>query len=156
MSNLYTFTGGVRIRESALEENASRRSSETMPAPSQVEIFFSEGDVPCVSVGDKVLMGQPICTEDSKIMLHSSVSGEVSEIKYNDGNAVSVVINNDGNDTLAPTVKPFGKKLTETTPDEIVAIINNAGICESEDGFSVARRIGCALGNARRLLIDCT
>lgn len=156
MSNLYTFTGGVRIRESALEAVASRCPMETMPAPSQVEIFFSEGDVPCVSVGDKVLMGQPICTEDSKIMLHSSVSGEVSEIKYNDGNAVSVVINNDGNDTLAPTVKPFGKKLTETTPDEIVAIINNAGICESEDGFSVARRIGCALGNARRLLIDCT
>ena len=156
MSNLYTFTGGVRIHESALEETASRRSSETMPAPSQVEIFFSEGDVPCVSVGDRVLLGQPICTEESKIMLHSSVSGEVSEIKYNDCRAASIVINNDGTDTLADSVVPFGKKLTETAPNEIVRIIKNAGICESEDGFSVARRIECALGGARRLLINCT
>lgn len=156
MSNLYTFTGGVRIRESAFEQVASRRSSETMPAPSQVEICFSGGDKPCVKVGDRVLMGQPICTEDSKNMLHSSVSGEVVEIKYDGERAVSAVIGNDGEDALAPSVTPFGKKLTETTPDEIVQIIKNAGICESEDGFSVARRIGCALGNARRLLINCT
>ena len=156
MSNLYTFTGGVRVRESAFEQTASKRSSEIMPPPSQVEIFLSDGDVPCVSVGDTVLMGQPICTEDSKIMLHSSVSGEVAEIKYADGHAASVVINNDGNDTLDKSVVPFEKKLTETSPDEIVQIIKKAGICESEDGFSVARRIGCALGCARRLLIDCT
>ena len=156
MSNLYTFTGGVRIRDSAFEQTASRCPLETMPAPSQVEIFLSDGDVPCVSVGDSVLMGQPICTEDSKIMLHSSVSGEVAEIKYDNGRAVSIVINNDGNDTLADTVVPFGKKLTETAPDEIVRIIKNAGICESEDGFSVARRVECALGGARRLLINCT
>ena len=156
MSNLYTFTGGVRIRESAFEQVASRRPSETMPAPSQVEICFSDGDKLCVKVGDSVLMGQPICTEESKIMLHSSVSGKVLEIKNEDGKATSVVIENDGKDTLASSVTPFGKKLTETTPDEIVQIIKNAGICESEDGFSVARRIGCALGNARRLLINCT
>ncbi len=156
MSNLYTFTGGVRVHESAFEQTASRRSSETMPAPSQVEIYLSDGDVPCVAVGDPVFMGQPICTEDSKIMLHSSVSGEVSEIKYEDGRAVSLVINNDGKDTPDPSVVPFGKKLTETAPDEIVRIIKNAGICESEDGFSVARRMECALGGARRLLINCT
>lgn len=156
MSNLYTFTGGIRVHESAFERTASQHALEIMPAPSQVEICLSESDVPCVSVGDTVLMGQPICTEESKIMLHSSVSGEVTEIKYIDERAVSVVIKNDGNDNPDPCMVSFGKKLTETAPDEIVRIIKNAGICESKDGFSVARRIECALGGARRLLIDCT
>lgn len=155
MSNLYTFMGGVRLRESAFEKTASKSPIDRLPLPAEVELHLPEGVSPSVKAGDSVLMGQPICTDSAKIMLHSSVSGEVAEIRRESGGFV-IVIKNDGNDTPDPSVSRFGKRLTETSPDEIVAIIKNAGICESGDGSSVARRIGCALGNARRLLIDCT
>lgn len=152
MSNLYTFTGGVRIRENMCERMAAKEPISLL-VPNTVEINIPDGAKPSLKVGDRVLMGQPICPDGS---VFSSVSGEVAEIRYEDDCAVSIIINNDKADTPDPSLKPFTKKLTETTPDEIVEIIKKAGIRESVDGFSVARRIGCALGGAKRLLINCT
>ncbi len=152
MSNLYTFTGGVRIRDNAHERMAASEPISIM-IPHEVEINIPDGANPSVKAGDRVFMGQPLCSDGAVL---SSVSGEVIEIKNEDDRTASVLIKNDMKDTPDPSLVPFGKKLTETTPDEIVEIIKRAGIRESDDGFSVAKRIGCALGGAKRLLINCT
>lgn len=156
MSNLYSFTGGIRLHESAFEKTAARTQIEIMPPPENIEISLPQGTELCVAIGDSVFMGQNITSDDSKTVLHSSVSGEICEIKYEDENPVSVVIKNDGTDTPDPSLNPLTKKLTETSPEEIVNLIRRAGIYESVDGFSIARRVECAFGCARRLLINCT
>jgi len=156
MSNLYSFTGGIRLHESAFEKTAARSQIEIMPPPEIIEISLPQETELCISLGDSVLMGQRITSDDSKVILHSSVSGEICEIKYEDEYPTAVVIKNDGEDTPDPSLTPLTKKLTETSSEEIINLIRSAGIYESGDGFSVARRVECALGCARRLLINCT
>jgi len=157
MSNLYTFTGGVRIRESSFEKSAGLSPIKNMPAPDRVRIALRNDTKLSVAEGDYVFMGQMLCEESDPIPVHASVSGKIAEIELDpNGNALAVVIENDKEDARDPEIIPFTQKLTETSPDEIVEIIRRAGICESEDGFSVARRIECALGGARRLLVNCT
>lgn len=153
MSNLYTFTGGVRIPRSASEKSAVK----IMPAPAYVRISLREDTVLSVSEGDHVFMGQLLCADTDKNAIHSSVSGRIAEIVCGaDGKPEAVLIESDGEDARDESIRPFNKKLTETSPDEIIQIIRRAGICESEDGFSVATRIGYAIGGAKRLLINCT
>ena len=78
MSNLYTFTGGVRIRENMCERMAAKEPSSLL-IPNEVEINIPEGARTSLKIGDRVLMGQKICSDGSAF---SSVSGEVIEIKY--------------------------------------------------------------------------
>ena len=157
MSNLNSFLGGIRIQKGNLENVALGMPIEKMPPPDIVRISFSIPSPAAVSVGDRVLWGSPLTGPDVKKAEHASVSGKISDIELDsDGNALSVTIENDKLDELAPSVVPFDKKLTETAPDEILTIIKNAGICESIDGISVARRIECALGGTRRLIVNCT
>jgi len=90
---------------------------------------------PIVQAGDEVKVGQKIAEAAGFISanVHSSVSGTVIAVEPrvhpNKGPGVlSIVIKNDGKDTLADTVKPAGKSLEELTPDEIVDIVKEAGI----------------------------
>ncbi len=88
---------------------------------------------PIVEVGDHVNVGQKIGEADGFISacVHSSISGTVVAIEERPhaimGKALAVVIESDGKDTLAPSVKP-NKPLDELTPDEIVEIVKEAGI----------------------------
>ena len=157
MSNLNSFMGGVRIPSLPLQKIPAELQIEKLPAPARVEIALSKASTLAVSEGDDVFVGQLLCSEEDKNPVHASVSGKVSLIKRDDdGNALSIVIENDKKDTLDPSIIPFTKKLTETSPDEILDIIKRSGICESGDGYSVARRLECALGGARRLIVNCT
>ncbi len=157
MSNLSSFMGGIRLKRSAAETQATLMPIEKLPHPSRVCISFSKPSLPAVSVGDRVFLGTPLTLPEAKRAEHSSVSGKVTDIELDgDGNALSVTIENNKLDEPDPSVTPFDKKLTETSPEEILSIIKNAGICESLDGLSVARRIECALGGTRRLMVNCT
>lgn len=157
MSNLYTFMGGIRLHYDEGERVALKQPIAFMPAPARIEIAFPPQGQTELSVGDSVYLGQRISADSSVKPIHSSVSGMIKEIKRAaDGSVISVVIDNDGSDTPDPSVVPFTKKLTETSPEEIVEIIRNAGICETGEGLSVARRIEIALGGAKRLMVDCT
>jgi electron transport complex protein RnfC len=149
--------GGIRLRKNAAETQALLAPIEKLPHPIRVCITFLKPSPPAVSVGDRVLLGSALTVSEAKKSEHSSVSGKVSHIELDsDGNALSVTIENDKLDEIDPSVVPFDKKLTETAPDEILSIIKKAGICESLDGISVARRIECALGGTRRLIVNCT
>ena len=87
----------------------------------------------CVAVGDAVKVGQKVGEQAGFISapVHSSVSGKVVAIEERPhatrGKCLSVVIENDGLDTLHESVKP-NKPLEELTPAEIIDIVKNAGI----------------------------
>ena len=86
-----------------------------------------------VNVGDYVKMGQKIGEAAGFISapVHSSVSGTVIAIEERPhatrGNCLSIVIRNDGKDTLDESIQP-NKPLEELTPAEIIEIVKNAGI----------------------------
>ncbi len=88
---------------------------------------------PVVAVGDAVKVGQKIGEAAAFISahVHSSVSGTVVAIEERPhatrGKCLAVVIESDGKNELHESVKP-GKPLDELTPDEIVAIVREAGI----------------------------
>ena len=157
MSNLYTFMGGIRLHYDETERLALKHPITVMSAPSQIEIALPPRAETVLTAGETVFLGQRI-TEDATVKpIHSSVSGKVLEVKRDeDGCAISVVIENDGENTPDPSLTPFSKKLTEASPEEIVETIRRAGICETGEGLSVARRIEIALGGAKRLMVDCT
>ena len=87
----------------------------------------------CVAVGDTVKVGQKIGEAAGFISapIHSSISGKVVAIEERPhatrGSCLSVVIENDGLDTLHESVKP-NKSLEELTGQEIVQIVKEAGI----------------------------
>ncbi len=143
--------------DSSFEKLSSCSPIEILPAPGIIKLEWHGGAACPLAQGDSVLMGQNLCPEDEKNPLSSSVSGKISEIlRAESGEVTAVVIENDKSDTPDPSIVPFDKKLGETSPEEIVSIIRRAGVCESGDMSSVARRIECGLGAARRLLINCT
>ena len=87
----------------------------------------------CVEVGDSVKVGQKLGEAAGFISapIHSSVSGKVIAIEERPhatrGKCLSVVVENDGLDTLHESVQP-NKSLEELTPAEIIEIVKNAGI----------------------------
>jgi len=87
----------------------------------------------CVAVGDEVKVGQKLGEAAGFISapIHSSISGKVIAIEDRPhatrGTCLSVVVENDFQDTLHESVKP-NKPLEELTPDEIIEIVKNAGI----------------------------
>ena len=89
---------------------------------------------PIVEVGDTVKVGQKLGEAAGFISapVHSSISGKVVAIEERPhatrGKCLSVVVENDGLDTVHESVKPTGKSLEELTPDEIIEIVKNAGI----------------------------
>ena len=107
------------------------------PAPATVVIPLSmhlgAPATPIVAVGDTVKVGQKIGEAAGFISapVHSSVSGKVVAIEERPhatrGSCLSIVIENDGKDTVHESVKP-NKALEELTPGEIIDIVKNAGI----------------------------
>ena len=108
------------------------------PAPDTVSINLAQHAgapaTPIVAVGDYVKVGQKIGEAAGFISanVHASVSGTVIAVENRThatrGNqCLHVVIANDKKDILHESIKP-NKSLEELTPDEIVAIVKEAGI----------------------------
>ncbi len=134
-SRLTGYNGGIHPSEN--KELAEDIPLKPFPAPETVVIPVSmhagAPAKPVVQVGDTVKKGQLIAEASAFISanVHSSVSGTVIAIEprpHSKGADVeAIVIKNDGLDTLADSVKP-AKPLEELTPEEIVAIVKDAGI----------------------------
>ena len=126
--------GGVHPVEG--KEPTEHKGLVRFPVPETVVIPMSmhlgAPANPVVHVGDSVKVGQVIGEAAGFISapVHSSVSGTVIAVEDRPhatrGTCLSVVIANDGRDTLHESVKP-NKPLAELTPDEIVEIVKNAG-----------------------------
>ena len=130
-----TFHGGVHPPQHKQETMDS--SIREFPAPELLTVSLSQHigapSEPLVKVGDRVLMGQKI--GDSPVTVtapvHSPVSGTVEAITDtplpNGRTARAIVIRNDFEDTPDPSTL-LDRKLTDLTPEEIVSVIEGAGI----------------------------
>ncbi len=109
----------------------------TFPAPAVAVIPMAQHlgapATPVVQVGDRVCVGQKIGEPSAFISapVHSSISGTVIAIEdrphASRGQCLSVVIENDGKDTLCDTVLPHGD-VDSLTAEQIVSIVREAGI----------------------------
>ncbi len=162
-SRLDGYYGGVHPCEN--KEYTEHKALEVFPAPETVVIPMSQHlgapANPIVNVGDKVLMGQKIGEASAFISapVHASVSGEVIAIEdrphANRGTCLSVVIRNDGNDTLHPDVKGHGD-LNSLTKEDILAIVKDAGIVGMGGaGFPTAAKLNPAKPVDTLLLNGC-
>ena len=159
-----TFNGGIHIAE---HKNTRRCAIETMPAPKIVSIPMSQhigaNAVPVVKAGDVVDRGQVIGVIEGGLgcPVHSSVSGtvkEIIEINTADASAKirSVVIENDGENRLHPDIKPWPKRLGDTTTEEIIEIVRSAGISGMGGAtFPTYAKISSAIGKVERIIVNC-
>ena len=129
------FFGGIHPRDKKAATN--KKPIEQLPPPEQVVIPMSlhigAPCRPCVAVGDQVKVGQLIgeMTAYVSAPIHASISGTVTAVEprphFNGMDVLSVVIKNDYEDTLDPSVKPADHP-ESLTPEELIEIVKNAGI----------------------------
>ncbi len=129
------YYGGVHPSER--KEFTEHLALQKFPDPEEVVIPLSmhagAPANPVVQAGDKVKVGQIIGEPAGFISgyVHSSVSGTVTAIENRGhatrGECLSIVIRSDGQNTLDESVQPH-KDLESLTPEEIVEIVQKAGI----------------------------
>ncbi len=159
----FTFRGGTHLCE---HKETAAIPTQRLPEPPFVSIPLSQHigahATPVVAPGDEVKIGQVIGEIKSGLgcPVHASVSGRVKEIltRHNpQGQAIqNVVIENDGKRTWREDVKPWGKPLEETTAEEIVNIIREAGISGLGGAtFPTYAKLQGAIGKAKTAIINC-
>jgi electron transport complex protein RnfC len=159
-----TFRGGIYVED---RKNAKKSPIEVFPSPKFVYIPLSQHigahAVPMVKVGDIVEKGQMIANNDTAALscpIHSSVSGKVVSIEkriLSTGAMTDfITIENDFEQRLHVSVKPFDKKITETAPEEIIEIIKNAGITGMGGAmFPTYAKILSARNKVTKLIVNC-
>ncbi len=163
MSKVYTFRGGTHVTE---YKNTRGLQIEKLPSPERVEIPLAQHIgvhcKPVVSVGDHVYKGQLIGDAETGLtcLVHASISGTVSEIKVRHNAQAqpveTVVIAGDGKEEPDPSIRPFGKKLSQTSPEEIVEVVRRAGISGMGGAmFPTHAKIKSSIGKVDRLIINC-
>jgi len=159
----YTFRGGIRpddhkyTRDTAIER-IKDPDTVSIPLSQHVGVMCR----PVVKAGDRVLVGQLIGEVPGGLgcPVHSSVSGIVQRIEevtttYG-GSSYNIVIENDKQNTLCETVRPFGKKIAEATFQEIVAVIRNAGIAGmGGTAFPTYAKVTQARGKVDTMIVNC-
>ena len=154
------FFGGVHPKG---EKELSRDAAPVPIRPKTVTIFLSQHiGVPCrplVRVGDRVTLGQRLGDGEGLCApVHASVSGTVVAVEprpHPGGTDMpAVVLENDGKDTLCPTIQKRERPLT-LPPDELIAIIREAGITGMGGaGFPTGAKLVSALGKVDTVLVN--
>ena len=128
------FFGGIHPDD---RKALSREKAITpFPAPKQVTIPLSQHiGAPCkplVQVGDQVTVGQKLGDNTGLcVPVHAPVSGKVKKIAAlphtNGSNVLSIVIENDEQNTLCPTLHSY-ESIDGLTPEQLMEIIREGGI----------------------------
>ncbi len=158
-----TFNGGIHVEE---HKNTRGCAVEAMTPPAWVSIPMSQHigihAEPCVGVGDTVLRGQRIGEVEAGLgcPVHSSISGKVIRIDERStatgARIRNVVIENDGRMEVHPDIAPWGKTLADTTTEEIVEVVRNAGISGMGGAtFPTYAKINSALGKVEHIIVNC-
>ena len=156
------FYGGVHPAEhKELSEHKPIRPLNKAPAEVVIPMSMHIG-APCkpvVAKGDTVMVGQVIGeTAGLGAPIHASVSGTVKAVEPRPGTGgvptMSVVIENDFQNTLHPDCKPR-ENVDALTPQEIIDIIRDAG-CTGMGGagFPTHVKISSAVGKADTIIIN--
>ncbi len=146
------------------KEATSGKASCRLEAPPFVVIPMSlhlgEPCAPIVAVGDYVKMGQKIGDSKAAISapVHASVSGKVIAVEPrlhpNGTKVMSVVIENDGLDTLSEEVVSH-KSENITDPELLCKIVREAGIVGMGGAvFPTAAKISSSIGKVDTLIIN--
>ena len=115
---------------------------------------------PCVAVGDQVRVGQVIGEATAFVCapIHASISGTVTAVEprphFNGTNVLSVVIKNDFEETLDPSVRP-AEDPDSLTPEELAEIVKNAGVVGLGGAtFPTHVKISSGLGKVDTVIIN--
>ena len=163
LTKKFTFRGGSHIHE---HKDTAGLKTVRLPEPATVSIPLSQHigahAKPVVQKGNTVCVGQVIGVVEGALgcPVHASVSGVVKEIfTRHDAQGVpvqNVVIENDGLRTMSPDIKPWEKPLEETSTEEIVSIVRNAGISGLGGAtFPTYAKIQSAVGKADTVIVNC-
>lgn len=159
----FTFRGGTHLRE---HKDTAGKSTVRLPEPLTVSIPLSQHigvhATPIVEKGDYVKVGQVIGTVETGLgcPVHASVSGTVKEIvtRYNAvGTPIrNVIIENDRKHEMFEGIKPFPKPLEETTAEEVVRLVREAGISGLGGAtFPTYAKLQSAIGKVDKLIVNC-
>ena len=142
----------------------NEKAIEKLAPPAEVVIPMSMHiGAPCkpiVAPGDHVTIGQRIGEPGGFVSapIHASVSGTVKAVEPRPfsmgGKMMSVVIENDFQDTVCDTVKPV-ENPDSLTPEELVDIVKNAGIVgQGGATFPTHVKISSGLGKVDYVIIN--
>lgn len=156
------FFGGVHPND--MKAATNEKAIEKLAAPAEVVIPMSMHiGAPCkpiVAVGDKVKIGQRIGEPGGFVSapIHASVSGTVKAVEPRPysmgGKMMSVVIENDFQDTISEEVKPCADP-DSLTPEQLVEIVKNAGIVgQGGATFPTHVKISSGLGKVDYVIIN--
>ena len=158
----HAFFGGVHPND--MKAATNEKAIEQLAAPAQVVIPMSMHiGAPCkpiVAVGDKVKIGQRIGEPGGFVSapIHASVSGTVKAVEPRPssmgGTVMSVVIDNDFENTVSEEVKPVADP-ENLTSEELVEIVKNAGIVgQGGATFPTHVKISSGLGMVDNVIIN--
>ena len=158
----HAFFGGVHPND--MKAATNEKAIEQLAAPAQVVIPMSMHiGAPCkplVAVGDKVKIGQSIGEPGGFVSapIHASVSGTVKAVEPRPssmgGTVMSVVIDNDFENTVSEEVKPAADP-ENLTSEELVEIVKNAGIVgQGGATFPTHVKISSGLGKVDYVIIN--
>ena len=159
----FSFFGGVHPKEN--KHYAEERSVQTFPAPDLVVIPMSQHiGAPCkplVKKNDLVTKGQKIGDNQGLcVPVHASVSGKVKAVEMrphaNGTTVMSVVIENDHQDTLCPDIQARTQADVDAlTAEELVAIIREAGVVGMGGAsFPTHVKLSGAIGKADTIIVN--
>ena len=156
------FFGGVHPND--MKAATNEKAIEQLEAPAEVVIPMSMHiGAPCkpiVAVGDKVTIGQKIGEPGGFVSapIHASVSGTVKAVEPRPfsmgGTMMSVVIENDFQNTVCPDIHPVDDP-DSLTPEQLVEIVKNAGIVgQGGATFPTHVKISSGLGKVDYVIIN--
>ena len=156
------FFGGVHPND--MKAATNEKAIEQLAAPAEVVIPMSMHiGAPCkpvVSVGDKVTVGQLIGEPGGFVSapIHASVSGTVKAVEPRPfsmgGTMMSVVIENDKQNTVCPDIHPVADP-DSLTPEQLVEIVKNAGIVgQGGATFPTHVKISSGMGKVDYVIIN--
>jgi len=158
-----SFFGGIHPKENKFY--AENSPVQDFPEPDIVVLPMQQHiGAPClplVKKGDTVTMGQKIGDNQGLcVPVHASVSGTVKAVErrpHTSGTTVmSVVIENDHQDTLCPDIQPrTPEQVAALTPEELMNIIREAGIVGMGGAaFPTHVKLSSGLGKVDTIIVN--
>ena len=156
------FFGGIHPNDHKAATN--KKPIEALPPPARVVIPMSlhigAPCTPCVAVGDEVTVGQKVGDAPAFVSapVHASVSGKVvaveKRIHFSGVPVMSVVIENDFNETPCPDCVPV-KDPDSLTPEQISNLVKEAGIVGMGGAtFPTHVKISSGLGKVDTVIVN--
>ncbi len=159
----FSFFGGIHPKEN--KHYAEDKAVQVFPEPDLLVIPMQQHiGAPClplVKKGDLVTVGQKLGDNQGLcVPVHSPVSGKVKAVEmrpHTSGvNVMSVVIENDHQDTLCETCKPrSAEEVAALTAQDLMAIIREAGIVGMGGAtFPTHVKLSSGLGKVDTIIVN--